>query len=175
MRGTILKDGDIWKVEVWKDLNVTEYPIDPYLEKYYFLDNSNIGDEVEFEVEDFWEHGMEKVIKVAKLSRKITEPIVSDDFQIGPHGAFEMTEEVIEQRMQKIQGLHALAKDRWEGCDGCTKEDANLWRNGFISGALELEPEWIDWDEVCAQYKGVSDLHDFIEWAKQNFNITKKD
>ena len=76
MRGTILKDGDLWKVEVWKDLKVTEYPIDPYLEKYYFLDNSNIGDEVEFEVEDFWEHGMEKVIKVAKLSRKITEPIV---------------------------------------------------------------------------------------------------
>jgi hypothetical protein len=42
-------------------------PIHPYLEKYYFLDEDAEGSEVEFEIEDFWETGLEQVYKVAKL------------------------------------------------------------------------------------------------------------
>ena len=32
--------------------------------------------------------------------------------------------------------------------------------------------DFIDWDQAYTQYRGVSDLHDFIDWAKQNFKLT---
>jgi hypothetical protein len=168
MRGTLLLNDGQWIVEVWKDLEVTEYPLTP---SSLIIRQCRVGLDVDFKLIEIEKDGT--IVSWAKLLPE--KPIVSDDFQIGPHGAFEMTDDMIEQRMKKFQGLHILAEESWEGCDGCTEEDANLWRNGFISGALELEPEWIDWDEAYAQYKGVSDLHDFIDWAKQNFNITKKD
>lgn len=47
----------------------SEIPIHPYYEKYYFLDEDAEGAYVEFQIEDFWETGLEEVIKVAKLMR----------------------------------------------------------------------------------------------------------
>lgn len=47
----------------------SELLLHPYLEKYYFLDEDAEGGEVEFEIEDFYEQGMEGVVKVAKLIR----------------------------------------------------------------------------------------------------------
>jgi hypothetical protein len=46
-----------------------EIHIHPHYEKYYFLDADADGSEVEFEIEDFWETGLEQPIRVAKLIR----------------------------------------------------------------------------------------------------------
>ena len=71
IKGTLHKN----RVEGWLVLYTVEetwdncLPIHPYYEKYYFLDEDADGAEVEFEIEDFWETGLEEVIKVAKLVR----------------------------------------------------------------------------------------------------------
>ena len=44
--------------------------------------------DVDFIIEDYWETGLEQIIKVARLT-----PYISDDFQIGPDGAYEHTED----------------------------------------------------------------------------------
>jgi hypothetical protein len=44
-----------------------QLPVHPEYVKYYFLDEDADGSEVEFEIEDFYEQGMEEVVKVAKL------------------------------------------------------------------------------------------------------------
>lgn len=55
------------------------------------IDDSYNGKEVEFEIQDFWETGLEEVIKVAVLTsnNEMVEPYISDNFQIGPDGAYE--------------------------------------------------------------------------------------
>jgi hypothetical protein len=52
------------------------------------------GKKVEFEIEDFWETGLKQPYKVAVLTDvdKPKAPYVSDDFQIGPDGAYEHKE-----------------------------------------------------------------------------------
>ena len=71
IKGTLHKN----RVEGWLVLYTVEetwdncLPIHPYYEKYYFLDEDADGAQVEFEIEDFWETGLEEVIKVAKLVR----------------------------------------------------------------------------------------------------------
>ena len=167
MKGTLLLTDGQWIVEVWKDLEVTEYPLTP---SSLIIRRCRVGLEVDFKLIEIEKDGT--TVSWAKLLPE--KPIVSDDFQIGPNGAFEMTNEMVEQRMQKIQSLHRQAEESWEGCDGCTETDANLWKNGFVAGSLQTEPDWIDWDEAYAQYRGVSDLRDFIDWAKDNFKISKK-
>jgi hypothetical protein len=57
-------------------------PINPYLEKYYFLDEDAEGREVEFEIEDFWETGLEQVYKVAKLTKPKEENCCTPEGQI---------------------------------------------------------------------------------------------
>jgi hypothetical protein len=53
-----------------------------------------------FKVVDFWEMGIERSLKVATLIRDTAkDPTVSDDFQIGPDGAYEHTDD--EQTEQK--------------------------------------------------------------------------
>ena len=55
------------------------------------IDDSYNGEEVEFEIQDFWETGLEEVIKIAVLTsnNEMVEPHISDNFQIGPDGAYE--------------------------------------------------------------------------------------
>jgi nitroimidazol reductase NimA-like FMN-containing flavoprotein (pyridoxamine 5'-phosphate oxidase superfamily) len=66
MKGTLYKTEQGWMVKhpVATNFQHTYYHINPYHEKSYFLDE---GSEVEFEIEDFWETGMEEVIRVATL------------------------------------------------------------------------------------------------------------
>jgi hypothetical protein len=77
MKGTLVKKGNMWYVmrleeNEWE----TYYPLDPddelkIRELEQVFDNLEArvaaNPEVEFEVEDFWETGLEEVIKVAKL------------------------------------------------------------------------------------------------------------
>ena len=75
MKGKLTKLYSGWVVTYMEDFDskILPYrgsisiPIHPYLEKYYFLDEDAEGSEVEFEIEDFWETGLEQVYKVAKL------------------------------------------------------------------------------------------------------------
>jgi len=61
---------------VWYQVMVDEItssyesiPIHPHLEKYYFLDRDAADSEVEFVIENFWETGLEKLYRVAKLTK----------------------------------------------------------------------------------------------------------
>jgi hypothetical protein len=69
MKGKLYKTEKGWVVRnpVPTNFQYTYYNIHPYYEKYYFLDEDAEGSEVEFEIEDFWETGLEEVYKVAKL------------------------------------------------------------------------------------------------------------
>ena len=69
-------------------------------------------------------------LKSAK--KKHTSPHVSDDFQIGPDGAYE-------------------------------------WDVTLMDG-LEYE----SWDEVYEDYVGEADLHEFVQWLKDNFQVPNK-
>ena len=67
-----------------------------------------------------------EALKLAKERYdKQVPPYVSDDFQIGPDGAYEHVEDTT-------------------------------------------------WDEVYSEYTGVSDLHDFVEWLKENFKTPNR-
>lgn len=54
-------------------------------------------------------------------------PTISDDFQIGPDGAYE------------------------------------YWEDGYES-----------WDEIYEDYVGEADLHEFVQWLKDNFQVPNK-
>ena len=73
MKGTLHKTNNGWQVShathdiILNRWTAGKFPINPYYEKYYFLDEDADGSDVEFEIEDFYEQGMEEVVKVAKL------------------------------------------------------------------------------------------------------------
>lgn len=75
------------------------YRLHPYeltaVSKYHKIAGDSLFDaEFDFKVEQFWETGIEKPIEVATLIKFAVEnPAVSDDFQIGPYGAYEHTDE----------------------------------------------------------------------------------
>jgi hypothetical protein len=76
-----------------------------------------------------------EVLKSAK-ERYDKQPRVSDDFQIGPDGAYEHNSD---------------------------------WDATLMDG-LEYET----WDEVYDDYVGESDLHEFVQWLKDNFQVPNK-
>jgi hypothetical protein len=42
-----------------------------------------------------------------------------------------------------IKELKQVAEQSWEGCDGCTEQDKQIWISGFVSGVLkftDIEP-----------------------------------
>jgi hypothetical protein len=42
-----------------------------------------------------------------------------------------------------IEDLKQIAEQSWEGCDGCTEQDKQIWISGFVSGVLkftDIEP-----------------------------------
>jgi hypothetical protein len=69
MKGVLKNREAQWFVWHWDEITqgYDSIPVHPYLEKYYFLDEDAEGSEVEFEIEDFWETGLEQVYKAAKL------------------------------------------------------------------------------------------------------------
>ena len=71
MKGKLIKKGNLWYVVQSEE----QYPLCPndelkireWEQVFDNLEARMIGQEVEFEIEDFWETGLEEVIKVAKL------------------------------------------------------------------------------------------------------------
>ena len=63
-------------------------------------------------------------------------PYVSDDFQIGPDGAYE---------------------------------DVTDWDVTLMDGI-----EYESWDEIYEDYVGEADLHEFLQWLKENFQVPNK-
>jgi hypothetical protein len=94
MKGTIHKLSKGWTIWYNEDhiggnvSFVDSLPLNPYQQH----DGLVNGSEVEFEIETFVETGIEPY-KVATLSI----PFVSDNFQIGPEGAYEHDEDAIEK------------------------------------------------------------------------------
>jgi len=42
-----------------------------------------------------------------------------------------------------IHELYKIAEQSWEGCDGCTEQDKQIWISGFVTGVLkftDIEP-----------------------------------
>jgi len=42
-----------------------------------------------------------------------------------------------------IKELKQIAEQSWEGCDGCTEQDKQIWISGFVTGVLkftDIEP-----------------------------------
>jgi len=102
MKGTIHKLSKGWTIWYNEDhiggnvSFVDSLPLNPYQQH----DGLVNGSEVEFEIETFVETGIEPY-KVATLST----PFVSDNFQIGPEGAYEHVEE---NAMEKLRSRNYL-------------------------------------------------------------------
>jgi hypothetical protein len=94
MKGTLHKLSKGWTIWYNEDhiggnvSFVDSLPLNPYQQH----DGLVNGSEVEFEIETFVETGIEPY-KVATLSI----PFVSDNFQIGPEGAYEYDEDAMEK------------------------------------------------------------------------------
>jgi len=69
-------------------------------------------------------------------NKKQTAPYISDDFQIGPDGAYEHNSD---------------------------------WDVTLMDGI-----EYESWDEIYDDYVGEADLHEFVQWLKDNFQIPNK-
>jgi hypothetical protein len=37
-----------------------------------------------------------------------------------------------------IKELEQIAEQSWEGCDGCTEQDKQIWISGFVTGVLKF-------------------------------------
>lgn len=87
MKGRLQKTPKGWVINTIPNSKIwsSYIPLHPY---HPNIEGLKDGYEVEYEVEKFWETGIETPLDVAKISF----PFVSDDFQIGPDGAYEHTE-----------------------------------------------------------------------------------
>jgi hypothetical protein len=85
---------------------------------------------------------------------------ISDDFQIGPDGAYEHTE----WDNTLMDGLHDEEFPDFE-----TKP-------GFVERRMKQGKENNDriWDQIFESYNGVSDLHNFVDWLKVNYIAPEK-
>jgi hypothetical protein len=88
------------------------------------------------------------------------EPTISDDFQIGPDGAYEHTE----WDNTLMDGLHDEEFPDFE-----TKP-------GFVERRMAQMHEINDhqWNNIYDLYDGTSDLHEFIDWLKANYIAPEK-
>jgi hypothetical protein len=94
MKGILHKVNGSWMIK--DPTGESRFPLFS-LNPYEQHDGLQDGAEVEYEVEVFYETGLEEPYLVATLST----PFVSDDFQIGPDGAFECNEEELEKLRTK--------------------------------------------------------------------------
>lgn len=85
MKGTLIKINDQWNVR----RGLLHYPLYESQD-----DDLKVGKEVDYKLEKFWETGIEVPFDVAVL---LTPPYVSDDFQIGPDGAYEHTDDSLDK------------------------------------------------------------------------------
>jgi hypothetical protein len=76
------------------------------------------------------------------------EANISDDFQIGPDGAYEHTE--------------------WDNTlmDGLHDEEFPDFESNIDNDKM--------WDQIYESYRGISDLHNFVDWLKVNYIAPEK-
>jgi len=83
-----------------------------------------------------------------------------------------------------LQELTQLAKESWEGCDGCDENDKHFFINGFRAGYNRAKPDEISDGEILKAAKE-SRLEDLItsvgsfelgaQWYREQLkNIDKK-
>jgi hypothetical protein len=113
MKGTIHKLSKGWTIWYNEDhiggnvSFVDSLPLNPYQQH----DGLVNGSEVEFEIETFVETGIEPY-KVATLST----PFVSDNFQIGPEGAYEYGEELDDFQFHELLDRLTIINEMIENC-----------------------------------------------------------
>lgn len=100
MEGRLRKIEDTWYVITIEEGDwETHYPLHPYdiatANRFYSIAGEYLEQATfPFEVVDFWEMGIERSLKVATLVKWAVEgSTISDDFQIGPDGAYEHTDD----------------------------------------------------------------------------------
>jgi hypothetical protein len=109
--------GSSWKEEYEDDINMFSH----------WKDDEDSGPEPNDALKSIKERYDEELKK---------QPYVSDDFQIGPDGAYEHNSD---------------------------------WDSTLMDGI-----EYESWDELYEDYVGESDLLEFINWLKENFQIPNK-
>lgn len=105
MKGILFKVNDQWIVRC----GLLDYTL-------YESQDSNLkeGKEVDFKLEKFWETGIEVPLDVAVLHDQLTPPYISDDFQIGPHGAYEHTDDLDSYYYHEVLDRLAIINDMME-------------------------------------------------------------
>jgi len=119
--------------------------------------------EVNFYFKEVWKQvdGETNITRYAKLGE--IEPYVSDNFQIGPDGAYEheesddypelegtnaLCEDIIEKRKEERNKIVKLSEEEWVECDGCDDNDKYFWIKGFIAGKSHNEIPEISDEEI---------------------------
>jgi hypothetical protein len=125
--------------------------IHPYLEKYYFLDEDAEGSEVEFEIQDFYEQGLEQVYKVAKLikDREQTGGERFEEFMnnVQSYPELEGTMNLCEDIVKKKTGK--MTEEEWQAAEYGNRFDLNdislAFRAGIEHGINPNKPNTTDY------------------------------
>jgi len=142
--GWIIRYEDLLRLYPFSEYGMKEIHIHPYYEKFYFLDEDADGADVEFEIEDFWETGLESVIRVAKLVRPNEQSEALDflaeqaqelglgyDGYIGDETDTDKIDQILDNSLNSVR---TLAETHWVECDGCNETDKYFWIKGFMIG-----------------------------------------
>jgi hypothetical protein len=109
MKGILHKVNGSWMVkDSTGEIPFPLFPLHPYEHQHDGLDD---GSEVEYEVVTFYETGIEPYM-VAMLST----PFVSDNFQIGPEGAYEYGEELDDFQFHEVMDRLTIINEMIENC-----------------------------------------------------------
>jgi hypothetical protein len=140
MKGTLKFTGAGWEVEyVARESKSGRWIVDR-LSIYQETFNQTIkqpiiplldGMQVEFEIEDFWETGLEQVYKVAKLTKPKEEP---KDVVLGYKTSLEA--QMLDSKLPKQETLEEAAERLSELQEGTyTVQHKITYKHGFIDGA----------------------------------------
>lgn len=156
MKGTLHKN----KVEGWLVLYTVEetwdrcIPIHPDYEKYYFLDDDTDGKEVEFEIVQVAVDNNGTVVNYSRLIKPSVDKLGNEDV---PKLGYD---------------VEKLARQSWEGCDGCTEQDEVMYNNGYVKGynaAISELPKEISDEEIEKASNTLGDDYyasELIMWEK---------
>ena len=156
------------------------HPDDLDSELVRWAENGSLNDkEVEFEIvkkfmadETLWYAKLIKASEYPELEgtnalcediiNKREAPYISDDFQIGPDGAYEHTEE--DERDWDVTLMDGLEDE--DDIIPPTEELIESHKR-YVELMKHIHEE--QWEMIYNSYKGVSDLHDFFDWIKANY------
>lgn len=134
MKGTLVKKKSGWSVMYGSHVGREVWPVYSPIVKSYptqILEGKE-GTEVEFEIVTEDRDG------VIQYSAKITTPFVSDDFQIGPDGAYESYTKpgFMDRRMEQMLEITANEEFKKVDDEGLfpNHTDKDIWINGFKAG-----------------------------------------